>query len=298
MADHENEFELSLQKRPEPGATAVQLTSSRYLAEVQGMLFLARQFPRDQHASWLRIKEACSRKGLAEVAQYKLPRGDKPVTGPSIRLAEAVAGAWGNISYGTVELEQKATESTAMAFAWDLETNVRVERIFTVKHQRDTKSGAKDLTSGRDKYEIVANFGSRRERACILKVIPRDVVDNAIKECEKTMRGGSKIPIVDRIRAMLEAFVEFSVTKEMIEKHVGYTVDKFVEQDILELKKIHTTLKDGMAKREDFFELDGPAGKSEPSAEDEKLKAEFAKEQATKKGQPQQTEMRQVGEEG
>lgn len=70
---------------------------------------------------------------------YEYPRGGTKVTGPSIRLAEAMAQNWGNLDYGLIELEQKAGESQVMAYAWDLETNTRQTIVFSVPHIRATK---------------------------------------------------------------------------------------------------------------------------------------------------------------
>jgi hypothetical protein len=220
------------------------------------MVFMAKQYPRDQYAAWDRIKTACQRKSLAEISQYSYPRAGEKVSGPSIRLAEVIAQNWGNMSYGVVELEQKAGESTAMAFAWDLETNTRVEKIFTVKHEIQKKGGVKKtLTDPRDIYELVANMGARRERACILAAVPKDVTDAALEECEKTLRSGDKDPLVDKIKKLLDKLKEVGVTKEMVEKRQGYKIDVFTAKDGVELQKIYNSLKDGMGKREDYFEV-------------------------------------------
>lgn len=252
-----NDFEMSLTKREDNKTAAVQTAIGRYMQEVQGMVFMAKQFPRDQYMAWQRIKEACQRKSLAEKAQYAYPRGGEKVSGPSIRLAEVMAQNWGNMSCGVVELEQKFGESTAMAFAWDLETNTRVEKIFTVKHERSTKKdGIKKLTDPRDIYELVANMGARRERACILAVIPKDITDQALEECDKTLEGGNKTPLIDRVKKLLDNFKNYGVTKEMVEKRVGYKMEIFTEKDGMELVKVFNSLKDGIGKREDFFEVE------------------------------------------
>ena len=75
-----------------------------------------------------------------------------------------------------------------------------------------------NLCDPRDVYEMVANLGARRLRACILAVIPKDIVDAAVEECEKTLAGDTKEPIADRLKKMLDKFSEFGVTKDMIEK--------------------------------------------------------------------------------
>jgi hypothetical protein len=61
--------------------------------------------------------------------------------------------------------EQRDGESAVLAYAWDLQTNTRQAKTFTVAHVRDTKQGRKDLTDARDVYEVVANSAARRLRA-------------------------------------------------------------------------------------------------------------------------------------
>lgn len=279
--DNANDFEQSLQKTAEPKSMAVQAMTGRYMQEVQGMVFMAKQFPRNQFDSWQRIKEACSRKSLAEVAEYEYPRGGTKVSGPSIRLAEVLAQCWGNISHGVIELEQRHGESTAMAFAWDLETNTRVEKIFTVKHEMQLKDKSmKKLTDPRDIYELVANMGARRQRSCILGVIPKDIADKAAEECDNTLKSGSKEPLVDRLKKLLDMLAKYGVTREMVEKRAGYPMENFTEKDGASLLKVYNSLKDGMASREDFFEVvKPPAG--EPAMND--LESQFKAEQEKKK---------------
>lgn len=148
---------------------------NRQAQEVQAAMVIAKRFPRNEVDSFNRILRSCQRKSLAETATYEYPRGGAKVTGPSIRLAEAMAQNWGNIDFGITELEQSNGESQVMAYAWDLETNTRQTKIFTVPHIRGTKKGNIPLTDPRDIYEMVANQGARRLRACILGIIPGDL---------------------------------------------------------------------------------------------------------------------------
>ena len=148
--------------------TQTEMMISRQAQEVQGAMVIAKRFPRDEVESFNRIMQSCKRKSLAESAMYEYPRGGTKVSGPSIRLAEAMAQNWGNIDFGITELEQKNGESQVMAYAWDLETNTRQVKIFSVPHVRGTKKGNVPLTDPRDVYEMVANQGARRLRSCIL----------------------------------------------------------------------------------------------------------------------------------
>ena len=239
---------------PNMGAVA-NATASREAQEVQMAIFLAKQFPRNVIEAEHKIKESCKRLSLASTAIYNYKRGSTKVEGPSIRLAEVLAQNWGNIHYGVKEIESKIGESTMMAYAWDMESNVRQEKIFTVKHVRDSRSGKQKLDQERDIYETTASSGARRLRACILGVIPGDVVDMAVEQCNKTLAGQSDVPLKDRVKNALQVFAStYGITQEMVENRFGYNAESFTEHTLLELTKIHNSLKDGMSAVDDWFE--------------------------------------------
>lgn len=226
---------------------------SRQTQEVQGAIFMAKQFPRDEYAATQRIERMCERMSLAEQAVYSYPKGGKQVTGPSIRLAEAVAQAWGNIDCGVIELENKNGSSELMAYAWDLETNTRVTKMFKVKHVRDTKQGTTVLTDSRDVYEATANFGARRLRACILSVIPGDVIDRAVDVCKETLTNQDKTPIDVRIKKLEKAFKELKITRVQLEEFAQRNLGEFGKEEIFILLGVYKAIRDGQAKAEDYF---------------------------------------------
>ena len=244
--------------------TQTEMMISRQAQEVQAAMVIAKRFPRDEVEAYNRIMRACQRKKLAETAMYEYPRGGTKVTGPSIRLAEAMAQNWGNLDFGILELEQKNGESQVMAYAWDLETNTRQTKVFSVPHVRGTKKGNVPLTDPRDIYEMVANQGARRVRACILGVIPGDVVEAAVEECQKTLVSGNTEPLIDLVRKGIKQFEDkFSVTQQMIEKYIGCKGEAFSEHDMIRLNNVYRSLRDGMAKREDYFDIALPADDTE-----------------------------------
>jgi hypothetical protein len=255
---------------------------ARAVAEVQAAMVVARMNPRDEMRAYQRIVMACKRKSLAEQASYAYPRGGKMVTGPSIRLAEVIAGYWGNITYGLRELNRGKGISEVEAFAWDLETNTRVTRQFQVKHIRDKSDGGKQLTGERDIYELVASMGQRRVRACILEVVPGDIVEGAEEECKKTLQGGNGEPMEDRIRKMVLAFSEFGISKDMIEARLRHKIEATLPAELVTLQQIYRSLKDGMAKREEFFDMS--TGSRSGSAPEEKQ--EEKKQSRGKKSDP------------
>jgi hypothetical protein len=208
----------------EQGGALVEVAIQREVAEIQAAMSIAKKFPRNQAQATDRILIACQRPTLAEGALYTYARGGSNITGPSIRLAEAIAQQWGNLQFGIRELEQRIGESTVEAYAWDLETNTRQVKIFQVKHVRHTKKGAYNLYDPRDIYELVANQGARRLRACVLGVIPGDVVEAAVTQCESTLHAKADIS-PEAIQKMVGVFKEAGVTREMIEKRIQRKLD-------------------------------------------------------------------------
>lgn len=259
---------------------------ARQSTEVQAAMVMAKRFPRDENESFARIMKACARASLADQSMYAYKRGGQLVTGPSIRLAEVLSRAWGNLEAGVVELARSDGESQVMAFCWDLETNFRVTKTFAVRHERtknDRGTGTKTrvrLDDDRDVYEMVANQGARRMRACILGVIPGDVVEAAVGRCKETMAGDKREPIQDRARKVAAAFSEYGITVEMIEKRLGHNLDATVDAELVTLRQIFTSLRDGMAKPGDFFDV-GTVEK-EPSEAGARVKEVAAKAAAKK----------------
>lgn len=248
-----NDFAL-VEKNQTALGGVIQVEQQRAIQETQAAMIVAKRFPRDQNEAYTRIIKSCRRQTLAQNATYAYPKGGQMVTGPSIRLAEAIAQNWGNLQFGIRELSQDKGGSEVEAFAWDIETNTRQVKIFKVPHVRFTKkNGNKKLDDPREIYELVANQGARRLRACILGIIPGDIVEAAVNKCEETLRSGSETPIVDRIREMLIKFSDQGVTKEMIETRICHNSDTIIEQELISLGKIFNSLRDGMTRREEWF---------------------------------------------
>lgn len=269
-----------------PSSNAIADTSqAREIAEVQAAMVIAQRFPRDPITAMDRILRACTRPTLAEGALYSYSRGGQEITGPSIRMAETAAQAWGNIAFGVRELEQRNGASTVEAFAWDMETNTRQTKVFQVEHKRHTRKGAYKLEDPRDIYEMVANQGARRLRACILGVIPGDVIEAAVKQCEETLHANADTS-PEGLKKLVAAFDAFGVTREQIEKRIQCRLDAIRPAQVVQLKKVYASLRDGMSAPADWFESDAPQSESQAPATGNDaakaaIKARGTKEQPT-----------------
>ena len=245
--NYNNEFKPAVQQSK---SVTSDMMVSRQAQEVQVAMVVAKRFPRDEHAAFDRIMAACRRTGLAEKALYEFPRGGSKVEGPSVQLAQA----WGNIDSGYIELEQKNGESQVMAYCWDLETNVRETKVFSVPHVRDTKSGRVKLTDARDIYEAVANQAARRVRSCILNVIPEDVVSAAVEACKRTLLEDGNLQ--ERIDNMARMYWEnLQVPTVALEQFIGCKIGAFTPKNVTVLGNIYNNIMDGRADVNQYFAL-------------------------------------------
>lgn len=251
--------------RPAAGLSALTVVEvQRAIAEEQAARTAARMLPREPLRCRELVLQDCEDPTLAEHAVYQYARGGTDIAGASIRLLEAVARRWGNVDTGIREVARHDGYSECEAFALDLESGFRDRRAFVVRHWRDTKKGGYAVTEERDIYEIVANAGQRRKRACLETVIPANLVAAAVEASERTMKARADTS-AEAMAKMLEAFAEFGVTRAQIEARLQRRIDAIAPAQVVGLKRIYRSLRDGMSIAAEWFE---PAAPPAPNAED------------------------------
>lgn len=287
---------------PQKGGGAVSAAAtaeeSRAIAETQAMMIIAKRFPRNEIQARDKILNACMRPGLAAKSQYEYAKGGTEITGPTIRMAEVMAAAWGNMKTGWRELSRQNGTSEIEAYAWDIESNVYWPITFQVNLVRNTKKGSYVLTDEREIYEMCANQASRRVRACILKLIPGDIVDDAITQCDDTLSKSVDIS-PEKIKALVAAFAEYKVTVPMIEARIQRRIDTITRPQVVSLGKIFNGMRDGMSKPEDWFDMSlaAPDAAAPKAADPAKAKPTDPKPAAKPKEKPKDTPPPQRAEE-
>jgi len=158
-------------------------------SEVEAQLSAAHQYPRSikrfrQEALTL----ATLSTEVAESCIYSLPRDGKQITGPSVRLAEICASAYGNIHVGARPVDVSDTEVTSQGVAWDLEKNYRA--TVETKRRITSKSGRR---YNEDMILMTQNAASSIAlRNAIFRVIPRAFIDTIYREVVRVAVGDAK----------------------------------------------------------------------------------------------------------
>jgi len=250
----------------------VAIESERAIAEVKAAVVMARTFPRDEMLARQKVLAACGRPEFASSAIYRYPRGGQNVEGPSIRLAEVLARAWGNMHYGFRELAQYEGESEIEAYCWDLESNNRATVSFRVKHSRYKAGTVQRLSDPRDIYENNANNASRRLRRCILECIDPELVAEAVAACRRTIAAGvsSKRTLAQKTKELCDEFARRGVKVEHLTKWLGRPLDTILPEEYVDLAGIFVAIRDG-ANPSDYFDVPRGTTLSQKAQEAEAL---------------------------
>ncbi|MBN9073979.1 MAG: hypothetical protein J0H34_20755 [Rhizobiales bacterium] len=236
------------------------LAVSIAMAEVDQQITTAHAYPRsvDQAVRNILSLATLDEETAAECV-YALPRGGKPIKGPSIRLAEIIQSQWGNNRTGTrvVHVDRIEKYVEAEGVFHDLETNsattARVRRRLTA----DRKTG--QITD--DMVILTGNAAaSIAKRNAILGGVPKAVWRKAYASVERVIAGDVKTLVERRAEAM-KAFAAFGVTPERIFGVLEiHGLDDITLDHMTTLIGMHSALKSGEATVEEMFPVAKPTG--------------------------------------
>jgi hypothetical protein len=180
---------------------------------------------------------------------YALPREGRIIEGPSARLAEIVAHAWGNLRIKAGATDQDARYITAVGEAWDLESNVAIG--FEVRRRITNRKGD---TYNDDMIVVTGNAAaSIALRNAVFKCVPTSFWKPIYNQCRKVVAGEAKT-FASRRDDMLKAFNVMGVTTDRLCKKLGLNGrDDLTLDHMVTLTGFYNALKDGDTTIEEAF---------------------------------------------
>jgi hypothetical protein len=247
-----------LQQRAETAALAVAAGAK---AEVESRYIMAMRQPRDIDDVRIRLLAAAKRPGFAQAAKYKKPIGGGFVEGPSIRFAEEALRCFRNVLPQTTLVYDDADKAIYRVSVTDLEANLTFVQDVTVNKtvERSNASGKEVLSSrknsqGRTTYIVratdddMANKSaaliSKALRGLALRIIPGDLVEEAMAQCVETSKSGGGDPEADR-KKLIDAFAAQRVLPSDLKAYLGHDVGQASPAELQELREVFATLRDG-----------------------------------------------------
>lgn len=192
----------------------------------------------------------------AETAQscgYALPRGGKPITGPSVHLAKIIVSNWGNMRTETKVVQITDTQVISRGTAWDLETNVA--SAFEVRRNIIDKHGKR---FSEDMITVTGNAASSiAYRNAVFAVIPKAITDTVYKAAQRAITGdlSDEEKLIKRRTSAIRFFTdEYGISEEEVIKLCGkQTVNQIKGEEIALLLGMAQSLKDGDTTVDDLL---------------------------------------------
>lgn len=215
-------------------------------ANVDSQVATAKQYPRNIRRSIDNsIVMATMDSETAQSCGYALPRGGKPITGPSVHLAKIIVSNWGNMRTEAKVVQITDKQIISRGTAWDLETNVA--SAFEVRRSIIDKKGNRFSD---DMITVTGNAAnSIAYRNAVFSVIPKAVVDKVYKAAQKSITGdlSDKEKLLKRRTDAINFFNdEWGITEEEVIKLCGkQTVTQIKADEIALLLGMAQSLKDG-----------------------------------------------------
>jgi hypothetical protein len=257
----ENKIE-SVEVVQTPAQTALFLITK---AEIDTQIATAKAFPRSIRDFMLKAESlATVNEDVAASCNYAVPRGGKNIEGPSVRFAEIVVSAYGNIRAGARVIDNDGKWITAQGICHDLEANnsvtVEVKRKITGKDGRTFNEDMQTLT-GNAACAIAY-------RNAIYKVIPAALVEGIYEKTKEVARGKAETMVKRRDKA-LEYAKGLGITPEQISTVLNIKNVEDIDLDKLAtFRGILTGIKNGDSTVAEIFEKPTQAEKVEQSQQD------------------------------
>lgn len=190
---------------------------------------------------------------IADDCIYALPRKEdgqtKMIEGPSARMAEIVAHAWGNCRIGARVVEEGREFVRAQGIFQDLEKNVHI--TYEVSRRITNKYGKRYSA---DMIGVTGNAASSIAlRNAVFKGVPK-AFWNPIYEAARKVVAGDQKTLATRRSEALSFLQKQGATKEMVLATLGVKgIEDITLEHLTALRGIATAIKEGEVTVEEAF---------------------------------------------
>lgn len=215
-------------------------------ANIDIQVSTAKQYPRSiSRCVNNAIAIATMDKETAQSCGYALPRGGKPITGPSVHLAKIIAQQYGNLRAEAKVVEITDRQVVSRGTAWDLENNYAVS--FEVRRSIVGRGGNRYSD---DMITVTGNAAnSIAYRNAIFGIVPKSITEKAYKAAQHMITGdlSSEEKLIKRRDGAIKHFTDvYGITEEEVVKLCGkHTVNQIQADEIALLLGFAQSLKDG-----------------------------------------------------
>ena len=238
-------YEVLQVEAPNPAQLVASLDRAER-ANIDIQVSTAKQYPRSiSRCANNAVALVTMDKDTAQSCGYALPRGGKPITGPSVHLAKIIAQQYGNLRAEAKVVEITDKQVVSRGTAWDLENNYAVS--FEVRRSIVGKNGNRFSD---DMITVTGNAAnSIAYRNAIFGIVPKSITDKAYKAAQHLITGdlSDEEKLIKRRDGAIKHFTDtYGITEEEAIKLCGkHTVNQIQADEIALLLGFAQSLKDG-----------------------------------------------------
>lgn len=297
--------------------TAVAAIQAREQAAVQARFIMAERHPRDIEGFRVALLKECERAGFAKDAEYPaklIPSGgDRSKHRPTIRFIEGALRCYRNVfkeavtTFDSVELRISRVTVTDLqnniVYSSEARTSKQVER-----HGRPNRNtgnmeppegrqviGERTTSEGKQIYivratdaEILGKHNGLESRAMRnegRRLLPADIVDEAIEKARETMRQ-EDIKDPDKAkRTIIDSFDGVGVRPEDLRDYLGHDLERFQPKELQDLRGIFSAMRDGDTTWDAIMSAKAPTGSQEAQQETAKAVLDKLRKTGEKPGE-------------
>ncbi len=269
------------------GETASGAVAAQAAAQVQARYVMAVRNPRDLDAVRQDLLKDCARPGFAATAEYAKPIGQGKVVGPSIRFVENALRRFRNVLIETPVIFDSPKTRIVRVRVTDLESNltqekdVAVEKTVERSKPRPTPElplgfiSSRENTSGGRTYLVLATDDeilgkenaliSKSMRNAGLRILPGDLVEDAIAACRTTRQKADKADPDAARKQLIDAFAKLHVTVSDLKAYAGDDLAKLSPAQLDDLRSIWNAIKEGEVTWKSVMDAKGARDEAESS---------------------------------
>lgn len=305
------------------GERSSDAVAARETAAVQARFVVAIQRPRDTMDFRTRLLHECKRPGFAEVAMFKRPVGKKKMPngkweetfaeGPSIRMIETCLQLYRNVQATSITVYDGPDLRIIKVLVIDFENNISFEQEVNVPKTVEKRGydgqqpkgrevlGKRLNSEGEETYLVAATddevtikqaaLVSKALRTCGQRLLPRDVIEEAIAQIRATKTAEVKADPDAAKKRIADAFSALGVSPSDIGAYLGHSIDRATPAEVVKLREIYSSIKDGESTWEDYVQ----AANTTPEPElQQEVRARLIAEAEEKRTPPATAEPKQV----
>ena len=232
-------------------------------AQIQTAFLVAMQRPRDTMQARDRILSACKRPSFADKVFYSKPVGGKAIIGPSVRFAEEMIRAWGNVLTQTQVIYEDDDVLRVRVTCIDLESNSQHSKEMQIRKVVERKSEAdRDVLEKRrnskgdvvfivratedEIHNKVASAISKAIRNEGLRLIPADIVSDALNTADETLARSDAEDPKTKLKTICDSFAQIGIKPKYLAELLGHSLDEPVTPyELKELRGTYTAISSG-----------------------------------------------------